>query len=319
MTALGLNMRAPGTCLLTASLCALLSACGDDGSSSGGGQMYTTRSSVSDGIAAAVDVVATPGQGTSGLAPGTGKGTVIDGWEVEYRKLLITVGDITFAQPDGSDIPATGGYVVDLLMTGASGAHIATLDLPGGVSELAFTMPNAGALAAHDKYASAGDADLMNSGGFSLYVEGSLTKKDGRSCLPEQPDDCVDAPEITFRWGIPAGASYTACKKTGATSGIITVDLAIPAVHWLLNSFETDPASLPLRAQWIADADLDRNGETTLDELTQIEASLLFTPALGYDLTRAPFALDTAYDFLLAQSRAIGQRAWGTCATPTPL
>jgi hypothetical protein len=313
-------MRAPSTCILTASLCALLSACGDDGgATSGAGMMITTHTSVSDGIAAAVDVVAAPAPSTNGLVPGTGNGTVIDGWEVEYRRLLITVGDITFAQPDGSDVVATGGYVIDLLLADPSGAHIATLDLPRGVSELGFAIPNALDLVPHEKYATAEDADLMNKGRFSLYVEGSLTRKDGQSCLPEDPADCVDAPEITFRWGIPAGASYSGCKKTGgATSGMITVALVIPAVHWLLTSFETDPAALPLQAQWIADADLDRNGETTLDELTLIKASTLFTADRGYDLTRAPFELDTAYDFLLAQTRAIGQRAWGVCDTPTP-
>lgn len=320
MTVLGLTMRAPSNRLLTAPLCALLSACGDDGSStSGGGQMYTTRSSVSDGLVGAVDIVATPGPGASGLAPGTGKGAVIDGWEVEYVKLLVTVGDFTFRQDDGSDVVVTGGYVIDVLALDPTGVQIAGADLPNGPGELAFTIPAAAGLAPLGKNAADEDADLMNKGGFSLYVEGTLTKKDGQSCRPDQPDDCTPAPAITFRWGVPAGASYTGCTNTSVTSDTTNIALKFPAIHWLLNSFETDPASLPLRAQWIADADLDRNGETTLAELTQTKASLLFTPARGYDLTRAPFTIDTAYDFLLAQSRAIGQRAWGTCATPTPL
>lgn len=319
MTVVGLNMRALSTCLFTASLCALLSACGDDGSStSGAGMMITTHTSVSDGIAAAVDVVAAPGHGANGLSPGSGKGTVIDGWEVEYQRLLITIGDVYFTQPDNSEVIGAGGFVLDLKL--ADTAHIATLDLPRGVSELGFSIPNAVDLVPHEKYATAEDAELMNKGGYSLYVEGSMTKKNGQSCLPEDPTDCVDTQQITFRWGLSAGAAYSGCKKSGAaTSGDITVALTIPAVHWLLNSFETDPAALPLRAQWIADADLDRDGETTLDELTMIKASTLLTAARDYDLSRAPAGLDTVHDFLLAQARAIGQRAWGSCNTPTPL
>ena len=47
------------------------------------------------------------------------------------------------------------------------------------------------------------DVNFMRDFGYALYVEGSATKSDGRSCLPETPT------EVSFAWGLRAGSGRT--------------------------------------------------------------------------------------------------------------
>ncbi len=71
------------------------------------------------------------------------------------------------------------------------------------------------------------------------------------------------------------------------------------------------------RAQWSADADLDRHGETTLAELQEIKASDLLSA--GYDLSDAPIEIVTAYDFAEAQALNLGRKRDADCETSRPL
>ena len=96
------------------------------------------------------------------------------------------------------------------------------------------------------------------------------------------------------------------------------VTLTIPGDHWFRSNFRPE-SLLPRRAQWIADADLDHNGETTLEELKMIKASLLFTPELDYDLAGAPIPVDTAHDFLEAQVLTLGLNTATRCQTARAL
>ena len=150
------------------------------------------------------------------------------------------------------------------------------------------------------------EAMLVKEGG-ALRVEGALTSDGGKSCVPGDPVDCVAAPKIQFRWVIPVGTLYDACPGFEvAENTTTTLQWRMRGDLWLRLGFGEGATAGGRDAQWIADADLDRDGETTLAELQQIKAAALFTPERGYDLSGAPAGLETAYDFLVAQVREMG-------------
>jgi hypothetical protein len=147
-----------------------------------------------------------------------------------------------------------------------------------------------------------------------------MTSAAGRSCRPDDPTDCTPAPIIAFSWGLAAAANFSGCE--GFTLGqddIAELTVTLPGDRWFLGGFSADAERSRRRAQWVADADLDRDGETTLDELRAIDAAVLFSRARGYDLSDAPIPVETAYDYLAAQIHAIGVNSANGCALGTPL
>jgi hypothetical protein len=310
-----------GTSLLLG-LCggALLFACGDDGGTTAGGQMmYTTHGSVSDGLNSVGDVLAAPGEGVFGVQSGSGVGQIRDGWTVEYQKILVSIGTVTLTTASGGDVEVDADYVVDLLSLPLSGTLLDHEDGREKPSAIAFTLPPA----VTDKtrplspYTLDQDVELMVEGGYALYVEGTIEKADGMSCDPDVPSDCAPAPIVRFRWGLPHGVAYDDCVWTDQTVPQENVTLKFPAVSWLQTAI--GPESPTLRAQWIADADLDRDGETTIEELEQIDAATLLSRRRGYDLSGAGESVATVYDFLREQARQLGMRAWGECGAVTDL
>ena len=142
---------------------------------------------------------------------------------------------------------------------------------------------------------------------------------EGQSCTPGAPNDCIPAEQIAFRWGYRAGTAYEQCADFELTDdGTTTVNLLMSAETWFVPGFGPGPyKEAQSRAQWIADADLDHDGETSLAELQEIKASDLFDA--GYDLTSAPIKIVTAYDFAEAQARNLGRNSDGYCETSRPL
>lgn len=299
---------------------ALLVACADDGgstSSAGGGQMYTTRSSVSDGYGAAGDVVAAAGSGVYGVLPGTGANTVRDGWTVEYQKYLVAVGTVTLSNPRDGGLDLQADVVVDVQNLSEVGDLIGHVELNSAPTSLAFSLRpvDSGSFRALSPSTSEADLELMADGGYAVYIEGTIESESGRSCTPGpqgSPKVCVPAPRISFRWGLPHGVLYAECTGAGAAAG--PAKLTFPAVHWLYTRLVTGSDVAPMQAQWIADADLDHDGETTLEELERVSAAALFPRERGYDLSGASRAISTGYDFLREQVRSLGRAGWGECA-----
>ena len=299
-------------------------ACADDDQGKLGASGASGTQGASDpgngGVSSAGDAVDTDGEvelyvaagdGVAGLEPGTkgetkGENTV-DGWTVNYDRLIVTVGSLDAHALSGGELALghPAGLVIDLrqvaapLLLDSASAWSANFDFLFGVT---------GASAASRLVEPATDADydLMVKGGYSIYMEGTLTDPAGRSCNPDDPTDCIPAPMLTFKWGLAAATTFSDCGGFTVDPDQTTeVTLTIPGDHWFRSNFR--PESLyPRQAQWVADADLDHNGETTLEELKMIKASLLFTPELDYDLAGAPIPVNTAHDFLEAQVRTLG-------------
>ncbi len=295
-------------------------ACGvDDRSTATLDQMNQGGSSAGDG-ARAMTLTIEAGNGATGLDPGAEFGGVADGWTVRYDKLLVAIGDVKEGSGSAPESLADDtAYLVDLRQLPAGGVSMAS----NAHSLMSFEDAEFSTLIATDSavlvLASEADRELMVKGGYSIYIEGSITRAGGRSCRPEAPTDCSPAPMIVFSWGLAAAANFSGCHAFTLSGDTAELTLTLPGDPWFLGKFAVDAEHSPRRAQWIADADLDRDGETTLDELRAIKAELLFSPERGYDLRNVAVPVETAHDFLAAQVRTIGINSANGCGLGTPL
>lgn len=269
---------------------------------------------------------------TAGLEPGTDVENIVDGWKVEYTKFLVTIGN--FRAKSSASGKAVGDptiYVLDLKNAPAGG--YVTFEAKA-VEALTFDkvgqdMPAATASAKALPPTTAADLALMQGKGYALYFEGTMTKADGQSCKPgsKDPKDCVAAPKISFKWGFSMGTAFDDCGKDGKAGfavpvgGTVGVKPTIHGDHWFFSDLTEGVEVTKRRAQYVADADLNHDGETTLDELRAVKAADAFPTDL-YKLSGAiggkPIA--TAYDFVESQARTLHDyQGDGECPTRTVL
>ncbi len=248
-----------------------------------------------------------------------------DGWTVQFDKYLITVGLFGATSAESNPrLQDSQTAVVDARSLVSTPYTLATFDrIPAGrYTSVGFALPTTTSKAAKAPPTSQADLDLMVKTEYSVYVEGVMTRTDGadgQSCTPGAPKDCAPAKQIAFSWGYKAGTAYDDCREFEVTdSDTTTVDLLMSAETWFAPAFGPGPyKEAQQRAQWIADADLNRDGVTTIGELRKIKASDLFDAS--YDLTEAPIEILTAYDFAEAQARNLGRNSDGYCKTSRAL
>jgi len=264
----------------------------------------------------------------NGLQAGMGEEDIADGWSVTYDEFLVTAGNIRGARTDTSaTVQDTNTFVLDMKQTPAGGYGISKLDdVPSGNwYQFGFDLPTPTAETQILAPTTEMDKALLIQDGYSLYIAGSIENAIGQSCPPGDPDPakCVAAPKVTFRWGLPAATSFSDCATVDGlagfavpASGTAAVEITLHGDHWFFNNITAGAEIVKRYAQFIADCDLNHDGETTLDELKQVKASDVF-PSPKYNLSGAfsgPIA--TAYDYVLAQARTIGDfQGEGECPT----
>ena len=266
-----------------------------------------------------------------GLEPGDGDEQVVDGWTVRYDKFLVVVGGFTAARSDdGNDVlVGPDPQIVDLLNLPAGGLVLAEFTEVSAVrwDEVEYSLPNASADTPAAEGTAAADRELLASNGWSLYVAGEISKQGGQSCIAGDPEDCAPASAVRFAWGLAAGTRFADCAPpTGGlgfavpSGGTTQVKPTIHGDHWFFTNVTQGAEITQRRAQWIADADLDRDGETTLAELKMVPAASAFPAELGSNLSGAAIPNVTAYDYLEAQARTLGDfQGEGECPTREPL
>ena len=263
----------------------------------------------------------------SGINPGMGEEDIADGWKVTYDEFLVTVGHVRAGRTDtGAKLNDASSFVLNLKQVPAGGYVISEMDAASGAwYQFGFDMPKATAATEVLAPTTAMDKTLVEQGGNSIYVAGAIENASGMSCPPGDPDPtkCVAAPKITFAWGLPAATSFDDCATADGTAGFAVpsgataaVEITVHGDHWFFNNITAGVEIVQRYAQYVADCDLNHDGETTLDELKQVPAADVF-PSSKYNLSGSfSGPIETAYDYVLTQARTIGDfQGYGECPT----
>ena len=259
-----------------------------------------------------------------GLSPEGDEG-LVDGWSVTYDRFLISFGNFR-AQSD--DLPeglvAADTYIINMLALPAGGLVIAEFPEVDALRwhRVGFDLPNATAESEPAPGVDDDDLARMVDGGYSIYFEAHMSKESGQTCLRGDPEQCAPAPEIRLAWGLKAGTSFDDCAPAEGTvgfavpsGGTVQVKPTIHGDHWFFTKITQGVELTERRAQWIADCDLNRDGEVSLDELRQVGVAEVL-PASIYAFSGATIPVTTAYDYLEAQARTIGDfQGEGECPT----
>lgn len=265
---------------------------------------------------------------TTGMEPGTEPGTLADGWTVTYSKFLLAFGnfDAYRSSDPSTHLRDERVFVVDIKNTSQAGLVLHTFENVSATrwDKVSFDVPNTPSTALKGDGVTEADFTMMKTQGYSAYIVGTATKPGGMSCRPGAPTDCVARETVSFAWGVKYGQRYGECGPEEGDSGFAvpsggTVQLqpTFHGDHWFLSNFASHSAAL--YAQWIADSDTNRDGETTLAELEAISGPDLF-PAPKYNLSAFPDPITSGADYLESGLRTTGHfQGEGECNDRTHL
>lgn len=254
---------------------------------------------------------------TDGLEAGDGTDEVKDGWRVRFDTWIATVGHVFIDRSDGEAgaQESHDARVVDLRRVPSNGVEIARFEdvAAGRWDFFEFETPIAGTDAEPDDGISDDQLDSLIEADATYLIEGVLTSEQGESCPPG--GECRDADEVRFSFAVPAETHYGPCTADSASlagavvneGGVTTVAITLHGDHMFFDRFPVGAEEVDRRAQWLADSDLDGDGEVTQAELEMIDAADLFDSA-SYSLGGGPsdIAIDTAWDYVRAQLKTIG-------------
>ncbi len=267
----------------------------------------------------------------SGLEPGDEGATIRDGWKVEFDKYLVTVGYVALrfgSDPDIEEIEPQL-HVVDLMNIPSNGVELWRFDdLRPGRWEFSYELGGAAHGAERHSAVDEEDFEQMVESDWTYLVQGTLTKDDGESCPPldhasvptnaepiGETDDgtlCYAAETVKFSIGITVETAFTLCARDGVsgvsvpTGGTQATSITIHGDHLFFNGFpEGSEGGVRRYAQWWANADLDLDGEVTVDELREIPASELLDDR--FSLGGAPIKpVDNLHTYVLGQLKTQG-------------
>jgi hypothetical protein len=309
-----------GECITTSSLlfALFLPACGGDDEKGALSVAVEAEDTIQDGIEA-----------------GESRESIQDGWSVAFEKYVVTIGDIDLELSTDRSVTAEapGAFAVDLTRIPSAGLALFRLDeLEAGRWEFHFATPGTREGATRHESVMVADFDAMVTGDFTYLIEGAATKPDGVSCPPAAlatpssgatsvgtnsgGDACYDNPTIAFSLGVAAPTHFGPCELDGVpgvsipAGGTQTVTATIHGDHLFFNGFpEGDEGGILRLAQWLADCDLDLDGNVTRAELEQIRPSDLPEMDERFQLGGSPIAdigNQTLWIYVTAQLKTQG-------------
>ncbi len=269
---------------------------------------------------------------TSGLRAGDTGEAIQDGWDVTFATYNLVIGDIDvhLATDDSVVAEAPERFVVDLVDVPESGLPLWGFDdlTPG---RWAFHYAIAGAADGATRHSSVPEAELaeMAAGDWTYLIDGTMRRAGGQSCPPASlaspgartangntnadGDPCYDAAEVHFRLGVSAETTFGPCEIDempgfAVTAGTTTVAATIHGDHLFFNGFpEGGEGGVMRLAQWLADCDLDLDGEVTRDELEAIAPADLVELDGRFQLGGSPVTpLLTMWDYVVGQLKTQG-------------
>lgn len=269
---------------------------------------------------------------TDGLDPGDDVENIRDGWRVRYDKYVAVVGEIEVHLSTDEDVHAHDEaiFAVDLTQVPAAGLPLWEIsNLRSGRWEFHYSQSGAAHGAVPHESVSQDDFDRMLADDATYLIEGRLSKSDGRSCPPPalaapgsaEPSGsndaghaCYENPSVSFTFLANAETLFGPCEVDGipgfsvTDGGTQTVAATIHGDHVFFNGFpEGDEGGILRLAQWLADCDLNLDGEVTREELEAVAPSDLAELDSRYQLGGSPITpLDDMWEYVVAQLKTQG-------------
>lgn len=269
---------------------------------------------------------------SDGLAAGEGVEDVRDGWNVDFEKYIAVVGpvELSYATDPDETAVAASVFAVDLAQVPSNGLGLWKFEgLRAGRWEFGFDLAGGAHDAERHKSVSEDDFEQIVEEDLTYWVVGQLSSEGGRSCPPpslaepgERPsvgegwadEPCYAAPSVRFEFRVTAETAYSKCQIDGvpgvavSASGMNTAALTLHGDHIFFGGFpQGNEGSITRRAQWLADCDLNLDGEVTQEELSQVPwIALSETSPERYPLSGSPIPIETALDFVVAELKTQG-------------
>jgi hypothetical protein len=250
-----------------------------------------------------------------GLDVGPGAADSQD-YAVRYTKYLVAIGHVRLARSQGGDaFEDDQVYLADLTTVGSEGAELVLFeDVPSGQwDEFSYETPAASEGALRVGNVSQADADAMVENGWTYWIEGVV----------ERPD--TQGGPVAFVIQTDVETLYTDCQVNnepglGVAEGrTSTAQITLHGDHLWFRAFPSaSEGTIERRTAWIVAADTDGDGTVSTEDLATLDATEVFTSALGYDLGggnfEGEFVIETALDFARAQLATQGHfRGEGEC------
>jgi len=246
------------------------------------------------------------------IPPASGERTgFVDGWTVEYRKFLVNFGNVRVADAKGNQAAfMDGSMLFDNHVKGVK----SIVDFEGVAAKAWPAVSYEIAPVTRDTKlsdsATEDDKQLMLDGGYSFYVDATATK---------------GAVSEHFSWGFTIGTRYRECHSLQDgkdEAGVVVrnnsrvdVELTTHGDHLYYDRLQasSDPAiPTSLRFDTLAEADEDKDGELTLEELDAAPLNVkLYDPSGLGAVTQGAFVTSLA--------RTVGHfRGEGECTISAP-
>lgn len=269
---------------------------------------------------------------TGGLAPGDEEESIDDGWAVNFNHFVVAIGKIEVHEADDTKTVKRDNavFAVDLTKVPEAGLPLWELDeLAVGRWSFNYVIGNSAKAKRNSTVPEAVFEDLVSNDS-TYFIEGDITKPDGASCPPPRLADlgetsssssngkgveCYLNPSIHFGFRIKAATTFGPCERDGAEGFAIsegkrqTVAATIHGDHMFFNGFpEGDESGVMRLVQWLADCDLNLDGEVTQAELEAIDpAALSELDSERYQLGGSPITpLTSMWDYVTAQVKTQG-------------
>jgi len=244
----------------------------------------------------------------NGIAAGSTTGEISDGWSVTFDRYMVTIAeiDVHLVRDETQSVGDTDTHVVDLTQVPAFGTALwSAAGLQAGDWEFFYATSD-------------------------YQVDGVLSQAGGQSCPPATlatpggavsngntnlaGDPCYDNPAVAFSFVSAEETDFGPCEVDGMpgfnvpSGGTVTVAATIHGDHLFFNGFpEGGEGGVVRLAQWLADCDLNLDGEVTMTELAAISPSDLVEIDTRYQLGGSPIApLDNMATYVTAQLKTQG-------------